>query len=356
MVKNKFKKQNVKKLLISFLLVIAMVVQLSFLSYLFKSISHDPKKSKENVVMSYTQNSNLDYKVYLKENDFIDNAHEEAKEAYILDFIDYIRVTSLYNFNSTTKTNVKGTNKLVTKLKVYYKESTDKTNNPEVMTKEKILDEKTMNFDDSRFSVANTYDIYLNEYIDILKNFQSEVKIAVDGYLEISYISDFNGKVGGASYSDKNKSTLNIPLSSSVVKIEKPASEDKTNYVYEGDLVKTNKTVMSYIVIANIVTFVIICLLLKKLFTFTNKTEYERTLNKILKNYDDIIVNTSSMIDIEKYKVVKIEDFKEILNLSRELLLPIMNYEMIKGHKTVFYVIKDDILYMHFIQDKTLGK
>ena len=110
---------------------------------------------------------------------------------------------------------------------------------------------------------------------------------------------------------------------------------------------------MIYIVAANIITFIIICLLLKKLFMFTNKSEYERNLNKILKNYDDIIVNTSTIIDVNKYKLIEINEFKEILNLSRELLLPIMNYK-VSDKETWFYVIKDDILYRYIISDNTL--
>ena len=144
--------------------------------------------------------------------------------------------------------------------------------------------------------------------------------------------------------------------SSSVVKIESDASNPKTKSVYESDLVKTNKIVLNYIVIANIVTFIIICFLLRKLFTFTNKTEYERELNKILKNYDDIIVNTSTILDVSKYKLIEIDEFKEILNLSRELLLPIMNYEMKKNEETWFYVIKDDILYRYIVSKEKLEK
>lgn len=352
--KIRINKNDIKKIIISFLLVIAMVVQFSFLSYLFKALAPESSKNKDNLIMSYTSSGNIDYKVFLKENNFIDNEYLNAGEAYILDLIDYVRLTPVYNFKSTSKTNVTGTNKLVAKLKVYYKESSDKNNNPEVMNKEKTLDEKVMNFNDDKYTSLGSYDLYLNEYLDMLKDFQSEVKIAVDGYLDITYESSFDGKVGGASYSNKYDNTVRIPLSNSVVKIESPKSEAKESNVYEADLVKTNKTVMSYIVIANIVVFIIICFLLKKLFSFTNKSEYQRKLSKILKNYDDIIVNTSTILDVKKYKVIKIDEFKEILNLSRELLLPIMNYEKIKDKETWFYVIKDDILYMHVVSEKKL--
>lgn len=350
MKKIKLDSKTIKKIIISVLLFFALVVQFSFLSYLFKAIS--PNKSKSDILMSYTQSGYLDYKVYLKENDFIDSEYLNAGEAYILDLIDHIQITSLYDFKSTTKTNVVGTNKMVAKLKVYYKESTDKNNNPEVMNKEKTLDEKMMNFTSDKYATAGSYVLYLNEYLDKLKDFQSKVKIAVDGYLEISFVNDFNGKVGGASYKDNYSSTLKIPLSQSVVKIENAKKDPKIKNVYEGDLVKTNKTVMTYIVVANIVTFVIICVLLKRLFTFTNKTEYERELSKILRNYDDIIVNTSTMVNKKDYKIIKIEEFKEMLNLSRELLLPIMNYEVKKGEETSFYITKDGILYIYSLINK----
>lgn len=346
-------KIDTKKIFICIFLVVAMVIQFAFLSYLFKAIMPQSSKNKQDVVMSYTSSGNLDYKVYLKQNEFIDKEYLEEDEVYILDLIDHINITSLYNFSSTTKTNVTGTNKLVATLKVYYKESTDKNNNPEVMTKENVLKEELINFQDNKYSTLYGYDLYLDEYLKVLKEFESQVKISVDGYIEIMQVSDFSGTVGGASYKDNYETVLKIPLSDSVVKIEKQNQKSKTSEVYEGDLVKTNKTVMIYIVAANIITFIIICLLLKKLFMFTNKSEYERNLNKILKNYDDIIVNTSTIIDVSKYKLIEINEFKEILNLSRELLLPIMNYR-VSDKETWFYVIKDDILYRYVISDKTL--
>ena len=352
--KLKLNKIDPKKVIISCLLVIALVIQFAFLSYLFKALIPNENKKEENVIMSYNQGGNFDYKVFLIPNEFIKEQYLGPNEAYILNLIDHIQINSLYNFSATEKTSVTGTNKVTAKLVVYYRESSDKTANPEILKKEDVLEEKVVNFNDKTYSTISTYDIYLTEYLKTLKEFQSQVKISVEGYLEINSETKFNGLVGGAAYNDKYTNTLKIPLSSSVIKIENSRSNQKTNKVYEGDLVKTNKTVMSFIVIANIIVFIIICVLLKKLFMFTNKSEYDRFLEKILKNYDDIIVNTSTIIEVEKYKLVEINEFKEILNLSRELLLPIMNYEIEKGRKTWFYVIKDDILYRFIISEDTI--
>lgn len=352
--KIKLDNTTIKKILISALLVVALVIQFSFLSYLIRALTPDSERNDKNVIMSYTSKGNLNYRVYLKPNQFISAPYLEAGEAYILDLIDHVQITSLYNFSSTAKTNVTGTNKLVARLKVYYKESTDTNNNPEVLKKERTLDQKVMSFNENAYSSVNTYNLNLGEYLTILKEFQEQVKIAVDGYLEVSAETDFSGTVGGASYNNSYANVLKIPLSESVIKIEQESSEDETSKVFESDLVKTNKVVMAFIIIANVVVFAIICVLLRQLFMFTNKTEYERVLGKFLRTYDDIIVNTTSILDVSRYKLIEIEEFKEILNLSRELLLPIMNYEVEKGKETWFYVVRDDILYRYVVSSEKL--
>lgn len=352
----KFQSVNIKKVIISIFLVIALVVQFSFLSYLFKAITPDNSKEQEdqNVIMKYSSSGDIDYRVYLKKNDFINKEYIGSGEAYILNLIDHIQLFPTYNFKSSEKTKVNGNSRLVAKLKVYYRESSDKSSNPEVLKKEITLDEKTFNFNDSKYSMNGSYDISLDSYLSILNNFQKEVKIAMEGYIEVSYETNFNGTIGGASYNDKYESTLKIPLSTSVIKLDKSNSNEKTSKVREGDLVKTNKTVLSYIVIVNIIVFMIVCVLLKKLFMFTNKTEYQRLMNKLLRNYDDIIVNTSTMIDTSNYTIMEITEFKELLNLSRELLLPIMNYEVIKDKLTWFYVIRENILYRYIVSASKL--
>lgn len=355
MKKINLKDVKIKKILISILLVIALVIQFAFLSYLFKAVVPKDKNEDENVVMSYTSSGNLDYRVFLKPNEFINKEYLGSGEAYILNLIDYIELSPVYNFKSTAKTSVTGTNKLVARLKVYYKESSG-GNNPEVLQREVVLDERLMSFEESQYSLGNSYKLNLDYYKGVLEDFQKEVKISMDGYVEVAYETEFSGKIGGASYKDSFASEIKIPLNKSVIEIDKISKQDKTAKVYEGDLVKTNKTVMGYIVAVNVFVFLIICLLLRKLFAFTNRNEYQRTISKLLKDYDDIIVNTNTIIDTKKYSVIEITEFKEILNLSRELLLPIMNYEVNKGSVTWFYVIKDNMLYRYIVSKNKLEK
>ena len=66
MKKKRVQSKTVNKIIVSALLVFALVIQFSFLSYLFKAIS--PNKDKSSVIMDYTSSGKLDYKVVLKQN------------------------------------------------------------------------------------------------------------------------------------------------------------------------------------------------------------------------------------------------------------------------------------------------
>lgn len=356
MAKVNFKKIDFSKILIASFLVIALVVQFAFLSYLFKALLPDDKKAEENIVMTYTSNGSFDYKVYMQKNDFIKEEYLKPGEAYILNLIDHINVSDSYKFTSTSKTKVTGNTKVVAKLKGYYRETGNKNGNSEILKKDVLISERKIDFNDTNYSNSGSFDIYLDDYINTLNEFQRQVKITVDGYLEITSETTFDGKIGGAKYNDAYTATMKIPLSSSVIRIDATTNNPKNKTIYEGELIKTNKTVLWFVIGANVVTFLIICLLLRKLFMFTNKSEYEKELEKLLKNYDDIIVNTTTVLDVDRYKLIEINEFKEILNLSRELLLPIMNYEFIKGKETWFYVVKDDILYRYIISSSKLEK
>lgn len=345
-------KEKKSKIIISILLVIVLVLQIAFFSYLLKGLA--PSKDERRPLMTYSSFGEIDYKVYLKNNEFVNTNDLGKDDAYILGLIDHISLTSIYRFNATEVTKVKGNTKLVAKLKVYYKEGSDKNGNPELMGKDKVLKEDSFDIESTDYSNVQTTDIYLDEYLDILNKFQQNMRIAAEGYVEVYSVTDYEGSIGGIPYNKNYEMVFKIPLSKSVFTLDKTVGKDASDSIYESELVKTNTKVKTYLIVVNVVIFLVLMLLLKKLFSYTKKDIYKRELDKILKAYDDIIVNTATSINIEDYKLIEIDEFKELLNLSRELLLPIMNYEVKKGEVTWFYVLKEDILYRYIVSKEKL--
>lgn len=56
--------------------------------------------------MHYEENSNLDYKVYLKENEFYDTPYLEKDKKYISALIKYIDSSFYYTFKSEKALNL----------------------------------------------------------------------------------------------------------------------------------------------------------------------------------------------------------------------------------------------------------
>lgn len=346
-------KTKTKKIILAISLLIALVAEMAFLRYLVVSLMPKDDKKTDNILMSYTSKGDIGYNVVLKQNQFITEDEVEENGAYVTSLIDHITVTPSYFFNSSKNTNAKGTNKVTANLIVNYRDSNSR-NSSRLLDKEYVLDSKEFTVEENAYSTSGSYDIYLNDYVAVLNDFQKEVKMAVDGYLEIKSETVFNGSQSKINYNNSYTNTLKIPLSSSVIQIDKATSTPKTGYVYTTDLAKSNSSVLTYIIVVAVLLFLIICILLRELFIATNTDEYEKALNRFLKVYDDIIVNTTNMANLEEYNLVEVEEFKEMLNLSRELLLPIIKYEYKRGKETWFYIIKEKILYRYILNKEKL--
>ena len=80
-----------------------------------------------------------------------------------------------------------------------------------------------------------------------------------------------------------------------------------------------------------------------KLFLKKKTTKGEKEVKKYLRVYDDFIVNVDNLIEEDKYEVVKISEFKEILTLANNNNTSILFYN--DKTKGIFYVIINDYLY-----------
>ncbi|MCR5788004.1 MAG: DUF5305 domain-containing protein, partial [Bacilli bacterium] len=68
--------------------------------------------------------------------------------------------------------------------------------------------------------------------------------------------------------------------------------------------------------------------------------------NKILKEYDRIIVNGNVTIDEKKFaNKVYIDSFEELVDASQSFNEPILFYDVVPGEKCFFIIIKGDTLY-----------
>lgn len=330
-------------------LILVIVTQALFIKKLLIEI--EPAYNKDNnVALKYNNTNNLNYNVVLKDNAYI-NDDMKDNDAYVFDFVDHIHINHKYFYVADRDSDISGKYNVTATMKVYYRESSNVNTNPKIWQTSDTLQSKTFNYNNNEFTIDDQLDISLDSYRQELTEFQKTVNVAVDGYLEINFKTMFNGMRAGKLFVEDNNSYLKIPLNGSVFKIERNYQEAEEKEVYF-DVEDPSTSNIIFLVIINILCFIVLAILIKIIFFTKYTSKYKKELHNIYKDYDDIIVNTKNITDITKYDIIEITEFKELLNLSRESMQPIISYELSDNTATWFYIIKDDILYRYIVRNK----
>jgi hypothetical protein len=308
--------------------------------------------------LSYEEKSNLDYKVYLKKNDYFDNDYLGKDLQYVASLIDYINVDFDYNFNSSDNVDydysyyITGT-VVATKQDdetaiLYQKEYT-------------LLEEQKLTKEDAdTFNIKENLDINYNDYNNIINSFKSEYALSLDGKLIVQLHIITNG-----NYKDFTNSIFN----SSVMELTIPLSEQTLDITMDYKEVNNTDTIEEYsnFELINVIYFilggifiVLDLIVLHKYFVFTHKlvgktSNYSKTINKILKEYDRIITNVRNTPDLTDYNLVNVTDFGELIDVSERIEQPILYCEIHKFQKSQFLVINKNIAYQYIVKAVDLG-
>ena len=85
----------------------------------------------------------------------------------------------------------------------------------------------------------------------------------------------------------------------------------------------------------------------------SNKTDYDKFISKILKEYDRLVAETKSLPLFDKYNIMEINGFNELLDVRDNLKIPIM-YVKINSEKCCFYVKDGKVLYIYYVKSVDL--
>lgn len=161
---------------------------------------------------------------------------------------------------------------------------------------------------------------------------------------------DSNIKAKAPSIIDKESvMLLSIPLSEKAINI-KIEGKDINNY---GEVIEDSNFIIEhidYLIAVFILTIIDICIVLKitKMLTYisVSKSKYDKYLDKILKQYDRLIVETTSLPKFNELNVFNVNSFSELLDVRDNILLPIMHYNVTKHTKSYFYIKNNNDLYL----------
>lgn len=302
-------------------------------------------------IVKYDENSNLDYKVYLFDNNFYEQDYLGKDMLYVASLIKNIGVDFNYTFNSRDIKDADFSYKVVGKLSITNDAGTKK------------YYEKTYNLlEDKNISMRNSNSQTINEqltidypyYNSLANQFRSQYGVGAVSKLTVYMIIN-KKNVEGSKY-DFNQDgmmTLNIPLSEKAVDINLDYQEiNNTSEVIEKKNVLLESISLLLISLVLIVSSLVMLVKIMRSFgmIFDKKSAYDKYIGKILREYDRLVVESKTMVSLDDKEIIKIEKFSELLDVHDNLGLPIMYYQVAKHQKCYFYVYYNNSVYLNTVK------
>ena len=313
--------------------------------------------TKKVISLKYQENNDIDYKVYLKDNDFFEEKYIDKGKTYITSLIDHIEVNFKYNIDFSDNVYAKYKYKVMAKIE---SNKSDSTSSGNYWTKEYDITDEVQNEikGKNNYSINQTINVNYNEYNEMLNNFKKSVGLTNStGLLSVYLIVDSNIDTKEIDTPIKSNLVLKLPLSQ--LAIEASIDSDATNNVKE--IKKTVKEDGAFyailVILGAFCTFLgifLIFVLIRSRRLYKRNYQYDLELEKILTTYDSIIVNIKDLPNIDDYDVIKVESFEELIDAHSEIRKPI-NYYQTKDY-SVFLLLNDNIIWEYILRRKRRRK
>jgi len=271
---------------------------------------------------------------------------------YVASLIDKINVDFNYNFNIDAEADMNFTYSIVGNLKI-----TDELDKNTYFKKDYILLEpKQLNVEKQKSqSINETLSIDYDYYNKIANDFKSvyglDTSSSLTLYLKISKNIRENEKTITNTGSDI---ALKIPLSQRAIdiKMDDTVLSDTKSYVQTA---KMNTTDYIYIGCAGVLFIVGLGYLLKLMVlvvkAMPKKSKYEEYVRKLLREYDRLIVETSTQPNYEGKEIITINRIEELLDARDNLKMPVIYFNYRKKRKCTFHVEKEGIVYLMTVNE-----
>ena len=299
-------------------------------------------------IVTYNEITEANYKVCQRDytHYYDSNCLEEGLQ-YSQGNANFINVLFKYNLDYSQKVPYDIAYHIVAVTKIF-----DRENNTKVLFKnEDVLVERTSISDISdRIFFDNDINLDYNHYNSIVQNNIAKYGSDSEANLEVSLYLDTDDDT-------TNVASVTIPLNEKDFSIRKSALSN-LNQSIELDNNKWN----NYNSICAVIATTLIIIALTILYRTTslvmkvtnNKSAYEKLLNKILTDHDKDIVNAKDgyIVDSSK-KIIKVADFKELLDARHLLDKPII-YSKVNSVKSEFVVEDESKAFKYVLKDSDL--
>lgn len=332
-----------------FLGVIFVLILIAVVAFIMiaKAMSHSPNVN--DVAYSYTQNNNINYKVHLYDNSFYDEKYLGMNKVYTASLIEKIETYMQYNYSNSKKDELTYTYGIVGTIIGSYG---DKSEDSLWTKKYTLLEETTKTVESvSSVNINEKINIDFPTYVSQVEEYKKQLKLSISAYLDV--VMTVNVKNG--DFKDSEKIEMKIPLSESTLKITTNYTNEESKTVFKENYNEDNVDMPRIIFGSILLVFstVMFIITFRNLFNATKKSEYQITLNKILKNYGEVIVEVEKFNVQDKDTILSIKTIDDMIDLEEELHIPVIYYEKYKEREGWFIIQHDNHIYRYILKNET---
>lgn len=358
----KVKKNNESKVILRqwvqvFILIFVIILMVLSIWTILKSVKPEIAKGKE--LYSYNYTNDLSYKVYIKQNKFYTQPYMEMNKQYIASLIDHIDVTTKYGLQSTEDLQYTYTYEVVATAKGIFGENDGKAT--EVWSKAyQVSPKETQRGTGKTINIDKTVSIDYNQYNAIMTDFRNTFGLSIEADVDVTFKITVDGGLPGQEQTlkESNSSSLQIPLLKNTVQMKPNFENSGKNTIMskEKNSKKVNLSLLIFGLALLLFSLYMFVVFSRKLIKATKKSEYVLELNKLLKEYGDIIAESDNLPDLSQYDVVSIKHFQDIVDIEEELHSPIICCEIREDLETWFIIIYDKTAYRYVLKYENFGK
>lgn len=325
-----------------------------FLGIIMIIKSFKVEQAKQNLLYTYNINRNLTGSVSLIDNDFFEKKTLDMNKTYISSLVDKINMDFSYSLSGNKKAKTKYTYQIIAVTDVKYSSVNPENSNQSIWSKQHVLVEpKQLEVDSSNFTINENFDVDFATLNNEVKEFKEQLKLPITAELQIKLIVRSDMNVQGIEDTVVENSIMNVKmdLAQDIFTIEKEFENTDNKSVI--DTIEKKKEISIPVLIVGSACVLIAVLIMldaiRKSIKFSKKSDYAIALNRILKNYGDIVAEIVSPVEIDNLNVIEVKNFDQLLDIEEEIRMPILYYETIPDEQGEFIIVCDNMAYRYVI-------
>ena len=304
--------------------------------------------------VNYREDGHIDYKVFLKENDFYDEPYLDDSQSYVASLIDQIIADFNYEIAMDAQNvNYRYSYNIDARLEIIDNTSEVPIFNPSYTLKSSGNLTQNSN---SKLKIDEIVVLDYDEYNDLANLFIETYGLdKVTSNIVVTMTVDVLSECSafGDSAMDRYMSELRIPLTTKTVNVEMtsavPTGGEKMIACARGAGSEVFKT--TAIVFAVIDVLLALVLVAFIYLTRTEDSTYIARVKKITSHYKSYIQKINNMFDMTNFQVIMVDSFDEMLEIRDTIQAPILMHENADKTCTKFIIPTDSkLLYIYEIK------